>query len=91
MVYLINEFEGWSPLVKFNLFSSYDKVEIEINENICIGCERCIEVCPKGVYEIIKRKSKVVALKECISCKSCFYQCPVGAIKHSANMYNCDF
>jgi NAD-dependent dihydropyrimidine dehydrogenase PreA subunit len=91
MVYLVNEFEGWSPLVKFNLFSSYDKVRIKIEENICIGCERCVEVCPKGVYEIINRKSKVVALKECASCKSCFYQCPVGAIKHSADINNCAF
>lgn len=87
-VYLLNEFEGWSPLVKFNLFSSYDKAKIKIEENICIGCEKCVEVCPKGVYEVVNKKSKVVALKECISCKSCFPQCPVGAIEHSASVIN---
>jgi len=83
IIYLINEFEGWSPLVKFNMLSAYNKVKIDINNELCIGCKRCILVCPKGVFEVTGKKSKVVNLSECISCKSCFTQCPQSAIDHS--------
>ena len=86
--YLIYEFEGWSPLVKFGFTSSYHKVNISIDENICIGCGNCIKVCPKGVYALINNKSKIINLNECISCKSCIAQCLVGAIEHSAKNIN---
>ena len=88
VVYLINEFEGWSPLVKFTLSSAYKKATIIIDREKCTGCERCIEVCPKAVYDIQNRKSTVVRIDECISCKSCLVQCPAGAIDHSAKTLN---
>ncbi len=81
IAYLINEFEGWSPLVKFSMSFAYQKAAITINQKACIGCGKCIEVCPKGIYDVINKKSQVVGLDECISCKSCFRQCPVGAIE----------
>lgn len=88
LLYLVNEFEGWSPLVKFSVSGSYKRAKIEINEQACTGCGRCMEVCPKGVYKIIGKKSKVINLAECISCKSCFTQCPEQAIEHSARTLN---
>ena len=88
VVYLINEFEGWSPLVKFSMTSAYKKAEITINEQLCTGCGKCVEVCPRGVYDVINKKSRVVDLAACISCKSCFVQCPVAAIEHSARFIN---
>ena len=82
--YVVNEFTGWSPLLKYALIP-YQKAQIEIQRELCIGCFRCIEVCPKGVYEFENKKSVVADLKACVLCKSCFSQCPSGAIKHSAN------
>ena len=87
-LYLINEFEGWSPLVKFSFTAAYLRARIEIDRNRCIGCGACVEVCPKAVYAVENRKSLVVALTACISCKSCIAQCPTDAIDHSAKTIN---
>ncbi len=89
--YLINEFEGWSPLVKYNLKSIYRGVnipEIRINGERCIGCRLCFEVCPKGVFTVGDDKTpagKAVVLdrKECIDCTACYTRCPTGAVVHS--------
>ncbi len=84
VIYLVNEFEGWSPMVKFSMTSAYKHASIVIDGEKCTGCGTCIEVCPKAVYKIGNKKSEVSKSDECISCKSCFIQCPAGAINHSA-------
>jgi NAD-dependent dihydropyrimidine dehydrogenase PreA subunit len=86
--YLINEFEGWSPLVKYNLKSIYKGVEtpeITVNEEFCIGCRLCFQVCPKGVFIIENAKAKVLDRKECIDCSACYNRCPTEAIGHSSD------
>lgn len=83
--YVVNEFTGWSPVLKYALIP-YKKAQIEINPARCIGCFRCLEVCPVGVYEFENGKSRVIHLNACVLCKSCFSQCPSGAINHSANI-----
>ncbi len=82
--YLINEFTGWSPLLKYNLLPSI-KPDIIVSKDVCIGCGICITVCPRGVYNIYQGKSFPGSVKNCTLCKSCFSQCPVGAIEHSAD------
>jgi len=84
MVYLINEFTGWSPLTKYS-FIHHKTAEIFIDDARCIGCHRCLDVCPKSVFWFENEKSKVSNPEECISCRSCFSQCPAGAIIHSAD------
>ncbi len=86
--YLINEFEGWSPLVKYNFRSMYRGVEvpeININEELCSGCGLCTDVCPKGVFIIKEGTSKVINAAECIECSACYSRCPKEAIKHSSD------
>jgi NAD-dependent dihydropyrimidine dehydrogenase PreA subunit len=85
--YVVNEFTGWSPLLKYALIP-YKRAQIEINRDLCIGCFRCIEVCPGGVYEFENKKSGAVNVNACVLCKSCFSQCPTGAISHSATRTN---
>lgn len=84
MVYLIMEFEGWSPLVKFS-YGHYDKARISVIKKLCCGCKICIHVCPKSVFEIKNKKAYVLNENACVMCKSCFIQCPVNAIDHSMN------
>ena len=84
--YMINEFEGWSPLVKYNLKSIYKGVnfpEITINEEFCNGCRICFQVCPKSVFTIENGKAKVLDRKECIDCSACYNRCLPEAIDHS--------
>jgi len=86
--YLINEFEGWSPLVIYNLKSIYKgfrSPEITVNEKLCIGCRLCFQVCPKGVFKIENTKAKVLDIKECIDCSACYNRCPTEAIDHSSD------
>ena len=54
---------------------------------LCKGCQICIEVCPKGVFEktdkISKRGQHIVKVarpSECIGCLECEMLCPDIAI-----------
>jgi nitroreductase/NAD-dependent dihydropyrimidine dehydrogenase PreA subunit len=49
----------------------------------CIGCERCVAVCPSFVLDMVKAKSEVVRGDWCIACGHCGAVCPTGAILHN--------
>lgn len=49
-------------------------------ESKCIGCERCVEVCPSFVLDMADEKSKVVRGEWCIGCGHCGAVCPSEAI-----------
>ena len=88
ILYLIHEFEGWSPMVKYNLQSIYKAAqlpEITVNRALCTGCRLCTQVCPKGVFTITDGKSEAAKPKECITCSACYKRCPVKAIVHSSD------
>jgi len=48
----------------------------------CIGCERCIAVCPSFVFDMVEARSEVVREDWCIGCGHCGSVCPTGAILH---------
>jgi NAD-dependent dihydropyrimidine dehydrogenase PreA subunit len=81
--YLVTEFSGWSPLIKYSLIP-HGKPGVEVDARTCIGCRRCVEVCPRAVFEMRGGRSRVVGEKRCVICRSCFSQCPTGAVRHSA-------
>jgi 2-oxoglutarate ferredoxin oxidoreductase subunit delta len=61
--------------------------KIEINENLCKGCEICIEFCPFVVFgksEKLNRKGYyvpvILAEDKCNGCKLCDLLCPELAI-----------
>ncbi len=80
--YLVTEFSGWSPLIKYSIVA-YKKPRVRVDAGLCIGCRRCVEVCPKGVFRMLKNKSTVVNEDQCVICRSCFSQCPTEAVLHS--------
>jgi len=55
-----------------------------VNEDLCIGCGHCAEVCPK-VFEIVDEKSQVIGPDLCgsCSCQEAIDTCPVQAISWS--------
>jgi nitroreductase/Pyruvate/2-oxoacid:ferredoxin oxidoreductase delta subunit len=53
----------------------------------CIGCERCIAVCPGFVLDLVEAKSKVVRGDWCIGCGHCGAVCPTGAILHQGTCF----
>ncbi|MEM3615477.1 MAG: 4Fe-4S dicluster domain-containing protein [Candidatus Methanomethylicia archaeon] len=61
--------------------------KIIVNERYCKGCEICMEICPKKVFEMSKELSsrgyhiaKPVRENECITCHQCELYCPDQAI-----------
>ncbi len=59
-------------------------IEIKIDEEACVGCTLCVDVCPTKVFEFDEAKAvpKVVKPKECFGCLSCSEICPATAITH---------
>ena len=58
-------------------------MSIKISQQICIGCGKCLEVCPG---DLIRRneagKSYVRDPQDCWGCTSCLKECATGAIKY---------
>ncbi len=62
--------------------------KITVNENLCKGCELCVNSCPKHIialkHDVINAKgyhpAALINEEECIGCKACATMCPDLAI-----------
>jgi len=54
--------------------------KIEVDEEKCIGCGDCVDMCPVDVYEMQDEKSVPVNAEECTGCESCLEACEQEAI-----------
>lgn len=52
---------------------------IIVDQDKCIGCGRCSEVCPEQAVTLTEKKAHI-ALDKCIGCGECMTVCPVKAI-----------
>lgn len=55
-------------------------VTLEYSEAQCTGCGRCVEVCPREVFELVERKVRVVNRDQCIECGACAGNCAFDAL-----------
>lgn len=56
-------------------------MSIKINSNRCVGCGRCIEVCPGNLIKRnIEGKAFMKHEKDCWGCTACIKECVVDAI-----------
>lgn len=46
----------------------------------CIGCGRCVNICPLDVIRIKNKKAWIAYPEDCHSCYLCEMICPKGAI-----------
>lgn len=53
---------------------------LELDKEKCIGCNRCVEVCPRGVLVMRERKATIVDRDLCIECGACERNCEFGAL-----------
>ena len=54
--------------------------EITVDNDKCIGCGECVDICPVEVYELQNEKSVPVNAEECVGCESCIEVCEQEAI-----------
>ncbi len=57
---------------------------IEIDVELCTGCEKCLKVCPVDVLVMEDGVAKLEG--DCISCGACVSACPVDAIEPVIDM-----
>src|SRR5262245_45188736 len=51
-----------------------------INDDRCIGCEACVDVCPPEVLDLLDHKARVVRFSDCVQCEQCANACPTQAL-----------
>ena len=56
-------------------------MSIAINCEKCIGCKRCVEVCPGNLIKIEQGKAVIKREKDCWGCTSCLKECKCEAIQ----------
>ncbi len=77
----------WPQILKVWALIGYDlemPFTLAVDEGQCKGCGACVDVCPKGVFELHRlgavQRSRVSCLEECVQCTACVKQCPEHAI-----------
>lgn len=61
-------------------------ITLAYNSEKCIGCERCTEVCPHGVFDTAEKKVCITDKDLCMECGACALNCPVSAITVNAGV-----
>lgn len=65
------------PSVKM-MFSRVDGVSVNVDEDLCNGCGKCVEVCVFKGREMVDGKAKFIE-DQCLGCGRCAEVCPTGA------------
>jgi nitroreductase/NAD-dependent dihydropyrimidine dehydrogenase PreA subunit len=55
-------------------------VTTTIEETLCTGCGRCVDICPKDTITL-KQEKAVVTGPECLHCGHCLAVCPTEAVQ----------
>lgn len=53
---------------------------LKLNQAACIGCGRCLEVCPHQVFSVTEKKAALIDLNACMECGACALNCPAKAL-----------
>ncbi len=64
---------------ELNSVTGRDNMKPSVNQASCIGCRRCVSICPVNAISMENGKAKINK-SLCISCKRCINVCPVHAI-----------
>jgi len=56
-------------------------VTLKMDKARCIGCGRCMEVCPHDVLNMKEKHAFIVNRDACMECGACAKNCSVGAIQ----------
>jgi 4Fe-4S ferredoxin len=65
-----------------------DRVELLLNKQLCLKCDVCALVCPRGAVSVIPGEAALeisIDPRLCLLCEVCAHFCPVGAVTLSYN------
>lgn len=57
-----------------------DVSSLILDQDKCIGCSLCTEVCPHNVFELNQGKAEIIDFNACMECGACVNNCPSNAI-----------
>jgi len=57
----------------------FEKMTTTIDEELCTGCELCVQVCPRKAISMLNGKAAVTG-EHSLNCGHCMAICPAGAI-----------
>ena len=63
-----------------------DVATLSLDDEKCVGCGKCAEVCPYGVFDLDEGKARVAEKDLCMECGACALNCPAGAIEVNAGV-----
>ena len=66
------------PNANLTMFSRIEGVSLKVDENLCNGCGKCVEVCVFRGRELVDGKAKIDQ-DRCLGCGRCAEVCPTGA------------
>ena len=58
---------------------------INIDPDRCVGCGKCVEICPGNLLKLIDRTATIRDSRDCWSCTVCVKACPRNAICYRLN------
>jgi NAD-dependent dihydropyrimidine dehydrogenase PreA subunit len=63
-----------------------DVTTLKLEHAACIGCGRCLEVCPHQVFSLAVKKASISERDACMECGACALNCPAKAISVDAGV-----
>ena len=61
-------------------------VTLKCDDSRCIGCGRCVEVCPHAVFVMDGKRARIVDRDACMECGACAKNCPAMAVSVAAGV-----
>lgn len=59
---------------------------LRLDQPLCVGCGRCLEVCPHQVFGMEQKKARLADRDACMECGACARNCPTAAISVDAGV-----
>ena len=58
----------------------YVMYDVKVDDEKCVSCSECVDICPEEVFELHGEKSVPVNAEDCVGCESCVELCEEEAI-----------
>lgn len=59
---------------------------LKYDRTLCIGCGRCVEVCPHNVFMLEQKRTYIIDIDACMECGACATNCPTAALQVDSGM-----